>query len=324
MMTHTRRKFINQLATMSVLPMVPFAGESAAAPESVDINYKGKNKVGFNLLLWTAMVSEKMKPLADRLKTIGYDGIEVAMGESGTTPYVEFGKYLKGMDLEVTTVLALGKDEDPISESEAVRKKAVEKLKWAVDRANDLGAKNICGPFHSAFANFSRKPPSEDEYKRSAEVLHQAGEYAAKSDVVFTAEAINRFECYLCNTISQLSKVVKMADHPNIRPMFDTHHANIEEKNFQDTIKSIKGSLAHVHISENDRGTPGDGHVQWDNVFAALSQVGYKGWLTIEAFSRNDVDFANSINVWREYNQPWDIATNGLAFIKKMQAKYSL
>jgi D-psicose/D-tagatose/L-ribulose 3-epimerase len=195
-------------------------------------------------------------------------------------------------------------------------------LKWAVDRANDLGAKVICGPFHSAFANFRKRPPSEDEYKMSAEVLHKAGEYAAASDITFAMEAINRFECYLCNTIVQLNKLVRLTDHPNIKPMFDTHHANIEEKNLTEALKSLKGSLAHVHISENDRGTPGDGHIRWDNVFSTLASINYKGWLTIEAFSRSDPDFANSINVWREFSQPWDIATNGFSLIKKMQAKY--
>jgi D-psicose/D-tagatose/L-ribulose 3-epimerase len=287
-------------------------------------NYKGINKVGFNLLLWTAGISEKLNPLASKLKEIGYDGIEVVIGEPSTQPYIDLGKYVKGLDLEISTVMVVGKDENPISESAAIRQKAIDRLKWGVDRANDLGAKVICGPTHSAFATFSRKAPSEDEYKWSAEVLQKVGDYAAQSGVTFTIEAINRFECYLCNTIDQLNKVVTLTNHPNIRPMFDSHHANIEEKSSIETIKALKGKLAHVHISENDRGTPGSGHVHWDQVFSGLAAINYRGWLTIEAFSRNDVDFANSINVWREYNKPWDIATNGLAFIKKMQSKYKL
>ncbi len=319
-MTQNRRKFLSRFATVGLMPLVP--GSSMEMQENK--NYKGKNKVGFNLLLWTAVVSEKMKPIAARLKEIGYDGIEVAMGEPSTRPYVDLGKYVKELGLEISVVLALGKEEDPIHESQAVRDKALEKLKWAIDRANDLGAKLICGPFHSAFANFRRRPPNDDEYKWSAEVLHKAGEYAAASNIILTPEAINRFECYLCNTIDQLNRLVKLTDHANVRPMFDTHHANIEEKNFKEVIKTINNTVSHVHISENDRGTPGDGHVYFDSVFSSLASANYKGWLTIEAFSRNDVDFANSINVWREYSKPWDVAVNGLAFIKKMQQKYNL
>lgn len=275
-------------------------------------------------MLWSAVVSDKMNPIAERLKEIGYDGVEVAAGELSAAPYSEYGKVLKSLGLESSMVLAVGKEEDPIHESKLIRGRALDKLKWGVDRANDLGAKIICGPFHSAFANFRKRPPSDDEYRRSAEVLNKAGEYAAQSDVVFTAEAINRFECYLCNTITQLRKLVKMVDHPNVKAMFDSHHANIEEKNVSAALQHIDGALSHVHISENDRGTPGEGQVQWDHVFSSLASINYSGWLTIEAFSRNDEEFANSINVWREYSKPWDIATNGFSFIRRMQAKYQL
>ena len=117
---------------------------------------------------------------------------------------------------------------------------------------------------------------------------------------------------------------VKAADHPNVRAMFDTHHANVEEKNFGEAIATIAPVLAHVHISENDRGTPGDGHINFDETFSALAKINYKGWLTIEAFSRNDPDFANAIGVWREFSDPWDIAENGYKFIREMSLKHGL
>lgn len=325
-MSQDRRKFLSQVATAGLIPFIPNSSQVSKplSINSIPANFKGINKVGFNLLLWTASISDKMNPVADKLKQIGYDGIEVSFGEQATKPYVDYGKYLRSINLDVTAVMAVGKDEDPISESAAVRNNAVDKLKWGIDRANDLGAKMICGPVHSAFANFRKRPPSEDEYKWSAEVLNKAGEYAAMSNVVFAVEAINRFECYLCNTMTQLHKLIKLTDHPNIKPMFDSHHANIEEKNFSQAINTLDGTLVHVHISENDRGTPGDGHIRWEHIFSTLSEVKYKGWLTIEAFSRQDEAFANSINVWREYSKPRDIAEKGLAFIRSMQTTYHL
>jgi D-psicose/D-tagatose/L-ribulose 3-epimerase len=124
--------------------------------------------------------------------------------------------------------------------------------------------------------------------------------------------------------MEQLSRLVKAVDHPQVKAMYDTHHANIEEKKIRASIHTIAPVLAHVHISENDRGTPGDGHVQWEETFSALADINYQGWLTIEAFSRNDPDFANSIGVWREYSKPWDIATDGLQFIRQMCRQYGL
>jgi D-psicose/D-tagatose/L-ribulose 3-epimerase len=284
-----------------------------------------KNKIGFNLLVWSGGIPDSFWSVTERLKKLGYDGIEVFMEERDAGLYKKFGDHLRNIGLEATCVLGVGPDDNPVDESPAVRKKAVERLKQAIDCAAALGSKVICGPFHSAFATFTnRRPPEDAEYKRSAEVLHEAGNYAAKADIVLTVEALNRFECYLCNTMDQLAGLVKRADHPNVKAMFDTHHANIEEKKLSEAIRTIAPVLAHVHISENDRGTPGDGHIPWDETFATLAEIKYGGWLTIEAFTRNDPNFANAINVWREYSQPWDMAEKGLKFIQTMGRKHGL
>jgi D-psicose/D-tagatose/L-ribulose 3-epimerase len=158
-------------------------------------------KVGFNLLTWSAKVSEDLYPMTERLKEIGYDGVEVFIGVSDMNAYKAFGKHAKSVDMEVTTVIGLGPDENPVSPDAAVRKKAVDRIKWFVDCADAIGSGLIGGPLHSAFATFTNKAPQEEEYKRSAEVLSEAAEYAADADVILSVEAINRFECYLCNTV---------------------------------------------------------------------------------------------------------------------------
>ena len=281
-----------------------------------------RSPIGFNLLVWTAAISEKMNPMVERLKTIGYDGIECFIDNQDVAVYKQFGDHLSQLELGRTCVTVVGPDENPASDSILVRQRAVDHLKGVVDRAQAMGATIICGPFHSAFATFSRREPQPDEYARSAEVLHAVGDYAQQANIILTLEALNRFECYLCNTMAQLSDLVHRTDHPNVRAMFDTHHANMEEKRFPEAIRTIAPVLAHVHISENDRGTPGSGHIPWDDTFRTLAEVDYRGWMTIEAFTRNDIDFANSINVWREYNEPWHIAENGLKFIREMQEKW--
>jgi D-psicose/D-tagatose/L-ribulose 3-epimerase len=262
------------------------------------------NKIGFNVLAWTAAVSDDLMPVADRLKAIGYDGVECYLGSPEKAAYQRFGNHVRNIGLEVTSVLTLGPEENPISEQAAVRAKGLERLKWAIDRAHDLQAKIICGPMHSAHAVFARRAPEDREYAWAAEVLHAAGEYAAQAGIVLALEALNRFESYLCNTMDQLTRLVNLTAHPQVKAMYDTHHANIEEKKITGPIHTVAPVLAHVHISENDRGTPGDGHVHWEETFAALAGINYTGWLTIEAFSRNDVDFANSIGVWREFSKP--------------------
>lgn len=280
------------------------------------------NKIGFNLLPWSAGVSEKLNPTLEKLKEIGYNGIESFIGSPDQKEYKAMGAFAQNIGLEVTSVFVLGASENPISTDNTIRKQALNRIKWAVDRAVDLGAGIICGPFHSAHSHFSYQAPSEEEYLYAAEVLHAAADYAKQANVSFALEAVNRFENYLCNTMEQLAKLVKLIDHPNARAMYDSHHANIEEKTILQPLQQIQPYLNYVHISENDRGTPGMGLCRWEETFSALSTINYKGWYTIEAFSRADPDFANSINVWREYSAPWEIAEKGYTFIKEMLCKH--
>lgn len=282
------------------------------------------NKIGFNTLVWSAGMSDDLFPIIDRLKEIGYDGVECFIGEPDLAAYQRFGNHAKSIGLETTAVTVVSVDENPVSEVAATRQKGLDRIKWVIDRAQAMNATVLCGPFHSAHSVFSRKPPQQAEYGWAGEVLHAAGDYAAQAGITLALEALNRFECYLCNTTEQLKVLMEAAAHPNVRAMYDTHHANIEEKNNRTALKTIAPYLAHVHISENDRGTPGDGHVQWDDAFGGLAEINYPGWLTIEAFSRNDPDFANAINVWREYSAPWDMAVKGLAFIKEQCLKHEL
>jgi D-psicose/D-tagatose/L-ribulose 3-epimerase len=281
------------------------------------------SKIGFDVLAWSAGVSEDLLPIMDRLKKIGYDGVEFYIGSPEVGDYKRLGKHARDIGLGVTAVTLVGPEENLIDSKPLVRSKGLERLKRVIDRCNDLNAKVLCGPFHSAFATFTQHGPTEEEYDRSAEILYQAGDYAAQTDLILTPEALNRFECYLCNTMEQLRYLIKKTGHPNVKAMFDTHHANIEEKSLTHAIETIAPLLGHVHISENDRGTPGEGHVPWDEVFSTLAKIGYKGWYTIEGFTRNDVDFANSIYVWREFAQPWDMAEKGFQFIQGMINKYA-
>lgn len=282
------------------------------------------NKIGFNVLAWSAVVSDEILPIVDRLQKTGYDGVEFFVGSPDVAAYKRVGDHCRDLGLEVTTVSVVGKEENPISTSAVTRAKALDRLKWIVDRTHDLGAKILCGPLHSAHAVFAQHAPEDQEYGWGAEVLHAVGAHAAPAGVTLGLEALNRFESYLCNTMDQLTRLLQQTDHPNIRAMFDTHHANVEEKKFAQAIQTIAPFLVHVHISENDRGTPGDGHINFDEAFAALAEINYKGALTIEAFSRNDPDFANSIGVWREFSKPWDIAEKGLTFIQQMSQKHGL
>lgn len=281
-------------------------------------------KIGMNLLLWTTDINEHLYPIIEDLKETGFDGIEVPIGDEGTDRYRSLGKRLKQLELGSTCVTSIFEDGNPASGDPNVRAKAVDQMKWRIDMAKELGAEVICGPFHSAFAYFSGEPPTNDERKYSTEVMRASAEYAGEVGIVLTPEALNRFECYLYNTLEDISVLVKDVDHPNMKMIFDSHHANIEEKNAGKAIRKYADLIGHVHISESDRGTPGSGQVHWDDIFSNLQKIGYYGWLTIEAFSRNKAEFASGINVWRNFQPSLkEVYRDGFQFIKSMWNKYA-
>lgn len=273
-------------------------------------------KIGMNMLLWTNHVTEQHYQVFDKLKETGFEGIEIPLGEGDIVHYTAIGNQIASLDMGVTCVTSLLEDTNIASPDAGIRNAGLERLKWAIDVAHAAGADVICGPIHSAFAYFTRQPPTLDEKKWSAEILHKTGDYAQQAGIMLAPEALNRFECYLVNTMADLKELVDAVDHPNVGAIYDTHHANVEEKSQGGAIHTISSHLKHVHISENDRGTPGKGQINWDEVFSALKAVNYDGWITIEAFCTIIPDFANAINVWRDFSPSDEIYQEGFEFIK--------
>lgn len=280
-------------------------------------------KTGMNLLLWTTHVTSDLFPTIARLKEAGFDGVEVPLFEGDANHYKGLRKEFDKLGLGCTTVTCVGPDASPISPDASVRKKAVERLKWAIEMTATLGGDLMAGPFHSPLAVFSGNGPTADEKKRAVEVLRTAAEEAQKANVKLAIEYLNRFECYFLTTAEQAKELVKAVDHPYFKSMYDTFHANIEEKDIVKTIKSFAGTFIHVHISENDRGTPGTGHVPWDDTFRTLAEVKYDGWMTIESFGRALPDLAAATRVWRDlFPKAEEVYTDGLKLIKDKWAKY--
>ncbi|GIW81597.1 MAG: isomerase [Gemmatales bacterium] len=275
-------------------------------------------KVGMNLLLWTTHVTPEHFPILAKLKETGFDGVEIPVFEGDAQHYQTVRKELDNLGLACTTVTIVTPEANPISPDASVRKAAIERLKWAIDMTAALGGERMCGPYHSPLAVFSGSGPTDDEKKYAADVLRAAAEHAQTAKVQLAIEYLNRFECYFLTTAADAKKLVQAVDHPSFRMMYDTFHANIEEKSQREAIKATADSFVHVHISENDRGTPGTGQVHWQEVFSALKEVGYDDWYVIEAFGRALPDLAAATRVWRDlFPSAEEVYTRGLQFIKE-------
>ena len=258
-------------------------------------------KFGFNLLLWTPHVTKEHLPILKALKLAGYDGVEVPMFEGTPEHYAWLGAELDRLGLARTSVSVLGAGQNPLSQNKAEQKTALDRTKWAIDCNAALGSPILAGPMHSELGYFSGQALTKQERTRAVGFHRKAGDYAAKKNVRFAIEALNRFECYIFNTMEHLADYLDEVDHPAIKGMYDTFHSNIEEKDPVAAIKAIKRHMIHVHISENDRGTPGRGHVPLSATYEALRLAKYDGWMTIEAFGRAMPALAAATRVWRDF-----------------------
>jgi len=254
----------------------------------------------------------------EKIKKTGYDGVEIPLFDGDAEHYKKIKKELDNLGLGCTAVTVVNADTNPISPDASVRKAGLDRIKWALDMTSVMGGDLLAGPYHSALGVFSGQPPTADERKRAVEVLTQAADHAQKVKVKIAIEYLNRFECYFLTNALDAKNLVREINHPYFGTMYDTFHANIEEKNISQAIASMEDTYVHVHISENDRGTPGSGHVHWDETFKALRKAKYDGWLTIEAFGRALPDLAAATKIWRDmFPSPEDVYGNGFKFIKE-------
>lgn len=259
-------------------------------------------KIGFCMLLWTTFVDSSHKALLEDIKATGYDGVEIPIFDGSPDDYAAVGRMLDDIGLGRTAITVIPtEDKNPLSPDPAVRAAAVDYLSWCIECAHALGAKGIGGPVHQTLGHFSGSAPTDTERDYARDVHRKVGDIAAANDVTITLEAVNRFETYFVTTMDELCSYVSSVGHPAIKAMYDTFHANIEETDPVAAYTRNKDHVAHVHISENDRGVPGRGHVPWAATFKALKDSGYDQWLTIEAFGRGLPELAAATRVWRDF-----------------------
>lgn len=269
-------------------------------------------KIGFNLLLWTTHVTQEHLPLFDKLKKAGYDGLEIPIFEGEPEYYSQLKTKLDNAGLSSTSLGLCGETNiNPISSNIEDRNRASDHLKWLVDCSEALGSEVLVGPFHSPLAEFSGEGTTQDEWNRGIEIHREMADYAANTGLQVSLEPLNRFECYFLNTAQDTSRYVREVNRKNFGMLFDTFHSNIEEKDTALAIKHSANEINHFHVSENDRGVPGQGHIDFNTILKSLKATGYDGWITVEAFGRALPDLAAATKIWRSLFENEEEVYNG-------------
>ncbi|MGB2820242.1 MAG: sugar phosphate isomerase/epimerase family protein [Phycisphaerae bacterium] len=314
----TRRGFIRK-ATM-VAGAAGLAGCTGIEPDERAAGPAGPLKVryGLNLLVYTATFSKDQLDLIPKVADMGYDGVEIPFNDLSVLDAKATRQAREKAGVGLTSCCVLMPGTNLCGEKEAERKAGVERLKRMADITAEMGGDTVAGPLYAPVGHLTRRWRTDDEWKWCVEGFIAAADHARKAGVTLAIEPLNRFETYVINTSADAVKLVKEVGSPALKVQIDTFHGNIEEKDTAAAIRATGEYLGHFHASESDRGTPGTGQVRWKEVFAALKDVDYRGWVTIESFAIGIVDLCAAACIWRPiYKSADELAKQGLAFLKE-------
>jgi len=277
-------------------------------------------KLGLHCYLFTERWSDDCLGVLDTARALGAECFEVVVGDDiRFTPRLTRQAAAKlGLTLTVGPG-GLWPEACDISADEPADRAAG--LAWhckQIDLAAELGAVAYTGALYGHPGTVKRRVPPADESLRTAEGLHRLAEYAAACGVALAVEPMSHFRTHIANTSEQIMRLIALADHPNLGVLLDTYHMITEVRDFGAAFRAVGNRLWGLHACENDRGVPGGGLVPWGQVFAALRDVAFDGYVLLEAYNSSLGDFAFRRGMFHNVCPDGSaFAREGLAFLKR-------
>ena len=202
---------------------------------------------------------------------------------------------------------------------------AIEHLIDAMNMTKEMGAEALSGVTYGGIGERTGVPPTQGEYDNIARTLEAVAKHAKTLGIAFGIEPVNRYENHLINTGWQAVDMIEKVGADNIFVHLDTYHMNIEEKGAGNGILDAREHLRYIHLSESDRGTPGEGTCDWDEIFATLAAIGFKGGLAMESFINMPPQIAYGLAIWRPVAPSFEeVMDKGLPFLRNKAAQYRL
>jgi D-psicose/D-tagatose/L-ribulose 3-epimerase len=284
------------------------------------------NRLGASTWIWTSPFRDSEIGLVNRAKEFGFDLLEIAVED----PSLITGELVRAAGeragVGFTVCGAFGPERDLSHEDSEVRRAGIDYVKRCVQLAAAIGAPHFVGPMYSAVGKTRMLDADERKQQRglAVESIKEVASYAAGHGVRLAVEPLNRFETDLVNTAEQVLELCDSVGADNVGVLLDTFHMNIDEKSLGDAIRLVGDRLIQLHACENDRGTPGTGHVPWDDVFGALGDISFSGPLVIESFTPAVREIAKAVSLWRPLDAPSDeLARRGARFLRESLAQAS-
>jgi D-psicose/D-tagatose/L-ribulose 3-epimerase len=275
-------------------------------------------KLSVNMFIWSASFGPADAGLLPRVRAAGFEGVELPLFHPDAFAAAELRRLLTAEGLTPIVCSIIPNGLNLVSEDADERRRTREHLGRVIERAAEVGARLVNGPLYCPVGYLPGRRRTADEWAWAVEGYQSLTDALDAYDITLAIEPLNRFETYFLNTAADVASICDEVNHPRVGLAFDTFHANIEEKSVPRACLDVARVLKHVQVSENDRGTPGSGHTDWDGFFAALRSAGYDDWLSIESFGPDLGAFSAAVCIWRDIEPaPEAIAFDGIRFLQR-------
>ncbi len=248
----------------------------------------GSNAPPSAFVVWRGFEESMRK--ASRL---GYHGVELALKTAQDINPAELSGWLSRYNLEVSCIstgqvfAALGLYFT--HGDKKVRDEAVEVFKGLVELAGDLGVMVNVGRVRGFVAPGQTRDAAERLF---VETMERICDVAAKKNVTIIIEPVNRYEINFINNLDEGSALISKLKSKNVGLMPDLFHMNIEDDKIGDSLVRNGPFIKYIHFADTNRLAPGQGHMNFDEVFDALKIIKFDGWASIEILPKPDPDTA--------------------------------
>jgi sugar phosphate isomerase/epimerase len=221
----------------------------------------------------------------------GYDGVELAIRDPRLVDADALLSVVNQHGLEVPAIgtgQAWGEEGLSFTDPDRdVRAAAIQRVRDHVPFAAQTNAVIIIGLLRGIV-----KPgvKHEQAYTWLVEALQRCSAAAAPHGVRLVLEPINRYETTLINNVDQGLALIEAVGADNFGLLLDTFHMNIEEPKIEDSIRTAGDRIFHFHVADSNRWYPGAGHIDFGSVMATLRDIGYAGYVSVEAMPMPDAD----------------------------------
>lgn len=126
---------------------------------------------------------------------------------------------------------------------------------------------------------------SHDEgMKHAAEVLRDVMPTCAELDVTVAVEPLGPGEGDFLLTAAKGIELVELVGSPHCRLHLDCKAMSTEERPIPDIIRASREHLVHFHANDPNMLGPGMGELDFEPILAALEEINYRGWISVEVF----------------------------------------